>query len=275
MKIFEKMFEEKTSETVKIFVIIYWIICAAFIILILSFVLFLSVASRDINADPDDDCEAVTKDGVFTVTLSYGQGPFDETILYVSHENDSTFKVFLKDCNVSFSSENDSAERYAKIINEYGKDSIRAYEFRWGIIYTLNDGRSFSGIPNSQYSHIKTRDGECFTVYCSSGGKDYTVTRHTKIIIYGDYKEIVNIDFEYSRDNRDCYDYYNDFVKNYSWVKKYRKKDLNVYEFDWGMVYTYDCENYFAVLKHEYEEKVETDEEFYEIYNYIRNEKPG
>ncbi len=93
MKIFEKMFEEKTSETVKIFVIIYWIICAAFIILILSFVLFLSVASRDINADPDDDCEAVTKDGVFTVTLSHGQGLFDETILYVSHENDSTKRL--------------------------------------------------------------------------------------------------------------------------------------------------------------------------------------
>lgn len=47
--------------------------------------------------------------------------------------------------------EKDIKGKYSLVVNSYKKDNIRAYLFTWGIIYSLDNGATFSGVAIYNY----------------------------------------------------------------------------------------------------------------------------
>lgn len=57
--------------------------------------------------------------------------------------------------------EKDIKGNYSSVINSYKKDNIRAYLFTWGIIYSLDNGATFSGVAIYGYE-TEMRGNETF-----------------------------------------------------------------------------------------------------------------
>ena len=45
-------------------------------------------------------------------------------------------------------------ESYDVIIHQYKDEKTRAYEFYWGLVYTIDNGKNFSIVKKEDYEHI-------------------------------------------------------------------------------------------------------------------------
>ena len=110
-----------------------------------------------------------------TVKTPYGDS------FYIQHEIDSTklskptevrFRVYYNDEEIIFWQDIggslydlDMENRMHIVINMAAEGEVRAYEFNWGILYTVDDGKSFKGAPMISYMEYYTGNEEFAEAY--------------------------------------------------------------------------------------------------------------
>ena len=106
--------------------------------------------------------------------------PYDDSF-YIQHEIDSTklskptevrFRVYYNDEEIIFWQDIggslfdlDMENRMHIVINMAAEGEVRAYEFNWGILYTVDDGKSFKGAPMISYMEYYTGNEEFAEAY--------------------------------------------------------------------------------------------------------------
>lgn len=76
---------------------------------------------------------------------------FEANILVKSKEKDIFYGGGFANFLELYDYEKDIKGNYSLVVNSYKKDNIRAYLFTWGIIYSLDNGVTFSGVAIYNY----------------------------------------------------------------------------------------------------------------------------
>ncbi|MCI8553814.1 MAG: hypothetical protein HFJ80_02570 [Clostridiales bacterium] len=64
------------------------------------------------------------------------------------------FKGVLNDYNYR----NDFVNNWYQIISEYSADAIRSYQFYWGVLYTMDEGETFTTVFKHEYRQKMSED---------------------------------------------------------------------------------------------------------------------
>ena len=133
---------------------VYVILC------IISIILLCSCKSSLIKPTLDDSASIVTTDGTnFTIRRIENNVPDQEITIVVSSDKQEFFCCYdIASYLCEYDYSNDIVENFAEIVNEYSVENIRAYQFNWGIIYTLDEGISFSGLAKHNYNQSELDD---------------------------------------------------------------------------------------------------------------------
>lgn len=133
---------------------VYIILCVVIILLLCS------CKSSLIKPTLDDSVDIVTTDGTnFTVRRIENNVPDQEISIVVSSDKQEFFCCYdIASYLCEYDYSNDIVNNFAEIVNEYSLDDIRAYQFHWGIIYTLDEGITFSGLAKHNYNQLKLDD---------------------------------------------------------------------------------------------------------------------
>lgn len=115
----------------------------------------------------------------------------------------------------------------------------------------------------------------------SDDGTEFTIRRIEDNIPDQEITIIVSVKGEeifccYDMANHlDEYEYSNDIVENYGEIiNEYYKDEIKVYQFYWGVIYTFDdSETFLGVAKHNYKKESVINDEFRLIMNFISNDK--
>lgn len=108
----------------------------------------------------NDSKEVTAEDGtVFTVLRRIEDFPDLEIMILVTHNGEDVFYEYGLGGVVSeYSYEYDFVKNWYQIKKEYHTDTMDAYQFNWGIVYTTDDGSSYSGIPKHEYKEKQEED---------------------------------------------------------------------------------------------------------------------
>lgn len=133
---------------------VYIILC------VLIMVFLCSCKSSLIKPTLDDSVDIVTTDGTnFTVRRIENNVPDQEISIVVSSDKQDFFCCYdIASYLLEYDYSNDIVDNFAEIVNEYSLDDIRAYQFHWGIIYTLDEGITFSGLAKHNYTQSNLDD---------------------------------------------------------------------------------------------------------------------
>lgn len=100
----------------------------------------------------------------FTVIHHESGFPEIDIVMYINFNGKDIFSgvVGYKD---EYDYKNDFVENYAEIIDEYHNEDFSAYQFNWCIIYSFDEGETFSGVLKENYTKVYSEDGKFKTVY--------------------------------------------------------------------------------------------------------------
>lgn len=126
------------------------VICA-----VLSIVLLVSMTACKPSVGPvyNEKQTVTAADGTeFTVVFLEENVPDTEITITVSTEGqriaeNGSFDAYLSD----YDYQNDFVDHWYQIIEEHHSDAVDAYQFYWGILYTVDDGTSYEMVPKHDY----------------------------------------------------------------------------------------------------------------------------
>ena len=120
---------------------------------------------------PTPNPEIVSK----TIKTPYGDSFYIQHEIYsiaLSKPTEVRFRVYYNDEEIIFWQDIggslydlDMENRMHIVINMAAEGEIRAYEFNWGILYTVDDGKSFKGAPMISYMEYYTGNEEFAEAY--------------------------------------------------------------------------------------------------------------
>lgn len=95
----------------------------------------------------------------FTIVFSEENVPDTEITITISINRqriaeDGSFDAYLND----YDYQNDFVDRWYQIIGEYHGDTVDAYRFYWGMLYTVNEGNAYEIIPKHDYETRSEND---------------------------------------------------------------------------------------------------------------------
>lgn len=98
-----------------------------------------------------------TDDGIeFSVFHREDNVPDQEIIISVSGNGAVLFSNSSFDDHLSwYDYENDIVDRWYEIIAEYHQDSVHAYQFHWGVLYSVDDRATYEMIPKHEYAQTQ------------------------------------------------------------------------------------------------------------------------
>ena len=120
---------------------------------------------------PTPNPEIVSK----TIKTPYGDSFYIQHEIYsiaLSKPTEVRFRVYYNDEEIIFWQDIggslydlDMENRMHIVINMAAEGEVRAYEFNWGILYTVDDGKSFKGAPMISYMEYYTGNEEFAEAY--------------------------------------------------------------------------------------------------------------
>lgn len=133
---------------------VYIILC------LIIMILLCSCKSSLIKPTLNDSVNIVTTDGTnFTVRRIEDNVPDQEISIVVSSDKQEFFCCYdIASYLCEYDYSNDIVDNFAEIVNEYSLEDIKAYQFHWGIIYTLDEGITFSGLAKHNYNQAELDD---------------------------------------------------------------------------------------------------------------------
>ena len=119
---------------------------------------------------PSDETFETELFGGRTVTFckSGGKGGFHSPMtaeLSVKVGGWTVFSLRAENDIANYDYQNDFEDHFKDIITKYEKDGIFAYEFNWGIIYSLDRGETVRGVAKSDYIYMREHSDEFSKVY--------------------------------------------------------------------------------------------------------------
>lgn len=129
--------------------------------------------SIEINGPHEDTSLVVAEDGTEFYMYRYESDPFQEsevtiTIRLEEDPQAETIYVYsngLYHINEDYDYEHDIIDHFDEIVEEYHDEEIDGYEFHWGIIYTLDDGQTFAGVPKHEYETTAGQNSDFDVLY--------------------------------------------------------------------------------------------------------------
>lgn len=94
---------------------------------------------------------AVASDGTkMTIAVLEHNFPDHEISVTASIDGERVFECLGytgPEASGQYNIQYDLKDNFSEIVEEKHKDNISAYKFRWGIIYTVNNGEDYHGVP--------------------------------------------------------------------------------------------------------------------------------
>ncbi|MBQ7935702.1 MAG: hypothetical protein IJ333_05070 [Clostridia bacterium] len=131
--------------------------------IVLSLVLLMSLCSCNsslIKPTLNNSAEVVAKDGtIFTILRIENSVPDQEISIVVTSNEQEVFACYnIANHLDEYDYSNDIVDKFGEIINENVIGDIKVYQFRWGIIYTLDGGNTFLGLAKHDYDELNSDD---------------------------------------------------------------------------------------------------------------------
>jgi len=88
----------------------------------------------------------------FTILRQEFDFPDQEITIYISQKGNYIFDFAgFSNYLSSYDYNNDFKNNWYVIKNEIQYESVKAYQFNWGIIYSLDGGKTYLGVPKHEY----------------------------------------------------------------------------------------------------------------------------
>ncbi len=136
------------------------------IVIGLVLVLYYNFIINSFRREYDEKIVLITDDlgDVFEITRGIYDFPDPDPVITVKHNEKVIFNISQRDdfCN---DYQNDVVDNFSKIENEYHFESVHAYLFPWGIIYSLDNKKTFLGVVEADYNKTVSSNLEFSELY--------------------------------------------------------------------------------------------------------------
>ncbi len=125
------------------------------IVIALVLVLYHNFIINSLKRKYDERTVLITDDlgDAFEITRGTYDFPDPDPVITVKNNEKVIFNISQRDgfCN---DYQNDVVNNFSKIENEYHSELVHAYLFPWGIIYSLDNKKTFLGVVEADYNKV-------------------------------------------------------------------------------------------------------------------------
>lgn len=147
-----------------------WIGIGVITVLVILFLLgWWFVSTFKIEPRYKDKAVVVAADGTeFSVFRQEDNFPDQEITIIVTQDGKDAYVNYGFSNYVSYYDyQNDFVDNFDVIVEEYHTEEIDGYEFHWGIVYSLDNGETFTGVPKHEYETTAKQNSDFRVLYNS------------------------------------------------------------------------------------------------------------
>lgn len=139
--------------------------CVIIIALVLSLTACFNGSGALVEPLYNESKTVIAGDGSeFTVIHHESGFPEIDIVMYINYKGKDIFSGVVGHRG-EYDYKNDFAINYAEIIDEYHNEDFSVYQFNWCIIYSFDEGETFSGVLKENYTNVYSEDENFRTVF--------------------------------------------------------------------------------------------------------------